>query len=165
VRLLSAHAAITRELSANLLAAHGLTATDYEVLLHLSWAPDGRLRRSELARSVLLTQGGVTRLLHGLEREGLVRSTTSAEDRRVVYAQLTRNGRERLPQAAGTHVADIRRLFTDRFSPEELHTLAGLLKVLPAPTSGPRPRPQRILERSSRPLHLSHQAIREEPLR
>jgi DNA-binding MarR family transcriptional regulator len=142
VRLLSAHAAITRELSANLLAAHGLTASDYEVLLHLSWAPDGRLRRSELAGGVLLTQGGITRLLHGLEREDLVRSTTSEADRRVVHAQLTPNGRERLAQAAGTHVADIRRLFTDRFSSAELRALARLLGALPGTDIGPATTPE-----------------------
>ena len=131
VRLLGVHAAITRELGARLLAKHGLTLTAYEVLLFLSWAPDGKLRRSDLADCVLLTQGGITRLLKGLEDEGLVASTPSTTDRRVSHVQLTASGRSRLAKAAADHVADLNRLFTEHFTPAELQALAGLLDRLP----------------------------------
>jgi hypothetical protein len=47
--LLRAHAASTRELSAALVAEHGLTINDYEALLHLSRAEDRRMRRVDLA--------------------------------------------------------------------------------------------------------------------
>ena len=130
VRLLAAHAAITRELDAAMRAAHGLTLTDYEALLHLSWAPDGRLRRADLARSVLLTQGGVTRMLKGLEAAGLVVSATSEADRRVVHTALTPAGRARLAAAARDHVAAVDRLFTERYAPDELRALAELLARL-----------------------------------
>ena len=131
VRLLAAHAAITRELNARMLGAHGLTLTDYEVLLFLSWAPGGRLRRSDLAESVLLTQGGVTRLLKGLADQGLVASAVSESDRRVVYAELTAEGRRTLERAARDHTADVERLFTAHLSAVELRTLAELLQRIP----------------------------------
>ena len=136
VRLLAAHAAITRELDASMQRTHGLTLTDYEVLLFLSWAPGGRLRRSDLAGSVLLTQGGVTRLLKGLESQGLVTSAVSETDRRVVYAELTGDGRRRLERAARDHTADVERLFTAHLTPAQLRTLAELFGRIP----GARPR-------------------------
>ena len=72
VSFLRSHAAITRELSAQLQREHGLTLNDYEVLLHLSHAEGGMLRRVDLAERVLLTASGITRLLEGLERSGFV---------------------------------------------------------------------------------------------
>lgn len=131
VRLLSVHGVATRHMDARLRAEHGLTLTDYEVLLVLSWARGHRLRRVDVADLVLLSQSGVTRLLEGLEREGLVERTPSGSDGRVTYAQLTDSGLERLREAARTHVADIRSGFTDHFSDEELATLAELLGRLP----------------------------------
>lgn len=152
-RLLSAHAAITRELNARMLSGHGLNLNAYEVLLFLSWAPEGKLRRSDLAASVLLTQGGITRLLRGLEADGLVASTPSAADRRVVYARLTPRGRRRLDRAAADHAADVDRLFTRQFSTGDLQTLEHLLAKLPSPRAVQRKahRPEVAQDRQSPP--------------
>ena len=70
VALVRAHSSATRRLSAQLTADHGLTISDYEVLLRLARAPDRRLRRVDLAEQVLLTASGITRLLDGLEQAG-----------------------------------------------------------------------------------------------
>ena len=102
VSFLRAHAAITRELSVQLQREHGLTLNDYEVLLHLSHAEGGMLRRVDLAERVLLTASGITRLLEGLERAGFVRKQTCASDARVSYAKLTAEGVSKL-RAAGCH--------------------------------------------------------------
>jgi DNA-binding MarR family transcriptional regulator len=132
IRFLRAHAALTRELSAELVADHGLTLNDYEVLLHLARAPERRMRRVDLAESVLLTASGITRLLEGLEHAGLVERVLCDSDRRVAYAQLTGAGLEKLREASRTHIAGIEALFVGRFSDEELATLSGLLSRLPA---------------------------------
>jgi DNA-binding MarR family transcriptional regulator len=107
VRFLGAHAELSGRMDASLRAAHGLSLREYEVLLALSEAPGGRLRRVDLASKVLLTQGGVTRLLESLEREGLSARAAYESDRRVVYAQLTPTGRRRLAAARRTHHHDI----------------------------------------------------------
>ena len=72
VALLRAHATATRRLNAQLTAEHGLTISDYEVLLRLAQAPERQMRRVDLAEQVLLTASGITRLLDGLEQTGLV---------------------------------------------------------------------------------------------
>lgn len=131
VRLLRGHAAITRAMSAQLEADHGLTINDYEALLLLSRAEEGRLRRVDLAERLLLTASGVTRLLDGLERVGLVERAACASDRRVTYAVLTEAGRERLEEASASHLAEVRAFLEERFSGEELVQLTELLGRLP----------------------------------
>jgi DNA-binding MarR family transcriptional regulator len=131
VSFLRAHAAITRELSAQLQGEHGLTLNDYEVLLHLSHAEGGRLRRVDLAERVVLTASGITRLLDGLERAGYVAKDTCDSDARVSYAKLTEEGRARLKAASVTHLRGIDDLFLSHYSGSELTTLAELLGRLP----------------------------------
>ena len=131
VRLMHGHAAVTREMSAQLVADHGLTINDYEALLHLARADERRMRRVDLAERLFLTASGVTRLLDGLEQAGYVDRDSCASDRRVTYAVLTDAGLAKLREAAKSHVADIRLFFETRFSPEELDQLVGLLDRLP----------------------------------
>jgi DNA-binding MarR family transcriptional regulator len=131
VRLLRGHASVTRAMSAQLVAEHGLTINDYEALLHLARAEDGRMRRVDLAERLILTASGVTRLLDGLEVAGLVERASCASDRRVTYAVLTAAGRTKLHEASESHMADIRAYFEGRFSTEELKQLAALLGRLP----------------------------------
>jgi DNA-binding MarR family transcriptional regulator len=134
-RLLQGHAAATRALSADLVREHGLTINDYECLLRLSRADDRRLKRVELAESLLLTPSGVTRLLDGLERAGYVEKGSCDSDARITYAVLTDAGREKLNEAASSHVAQVRAFFEQRFDPDELATLASLLARLPQSAS------------------------------
>ncbi len=127
VRFLRAHAVVLRELSSELVAEHGLTINDYEVLLRLSRADGNRMRRVDLAQEVLLTPSGITRLLEGLERAGYVERVACKDDLRVSYAQLTPAGRAKLRTAGKTHVAGIHRLFLDHFDEDERVLLAELL--------------------------------------
>jgi DNA-binding MarR family transcriptional regulator len=135
-RLLRAHASTTRVLSAELQADHGLTLNDFEALYVLSSAEGGRMKRVELARRLLLSPSGITRLLEGLERAGLVRRTTCPTDLRVAYAELTREGRERLEAASCAHVGSIRALMEEHFSEDELDGLGEMLGRLPGVAEG-----------------------------
>ena len=131
IRFLRAHAAVTRELSSRLEAQHGLTLSDYDVLVQLYFAPDYKLRRVDLARVVILTASGITRLLDGLERSGWVAKARCASDARVTYAVLTEAGVTKFEDAQRTHLADVEELFGSRFDPAERATLAELLGRLP----------------------------------
>jgi DNA-binding MarR family transcriptional regulator len=131
VRFLRAHAALTRELSARLEALHELTLSDFDVLIQLYYAEGRRMRRIDLARTVLLTASGITRLLDGLESCGLVAKERCASDARVTYAVLTKAGVKKLEAARESHLADIEELFGSRFSPQEREQLAELLSRLP----------------------------------
>ena len=135
-RLLRAYISTTRLLSAELQEGHGLTLNDYEALLVLSRAEDGRLKRVELARSLMLTPSGVTRLLQGLEDAGLVERASCATDLRITYAQLTDAGREKLGAASNDHIASIHALFEQHFAQDEIETIAEILGKLPGIAEG-----------------------------
>jgi DNA-binding MarR family transcriptional regulator len=125
--LLRAYSSTTRQLNAQLTADHGLTISDYEVLLRLARAPDRRMRRVDLSEQVLLTASGITRLLDGLERSGLVERGSCASDRRVVYAVLTDSGLTKVREASRSHVSQIDDLFAQHFGEDELQTVGDLL--------------------------------------
>jgi DNA-binding MarR family transcriptional regulator len=130
VSLMRAHASATRQLNAQLTAEHGLTLSDFEVLLRLARAPDRRMRRVDLAAEVLLTASGITRLLDGLERQGLVERAACASDRRVVYAVITDCGLATVREAATSHFAQVEELFGGRYDGRELAELESLLTRL-----------------------------------
>lgn len=131
VRFLRAHAALTRELSARLEAEHGLTMSDFDVLIQLYHAEGYAMRRVDIARSVLLTASGITRLLDGLERCGLVAKRSCESDARVSYAVLTAEGLQKIEEARKSHQADIDELFGSRLRKKERRQLAELLGRLP----------------------------------
>ena len=128
--LLRGHAALTRALNADLVADHGLTLNDYEVLLRLSRAPDRQHAAHRPGREVLLTASGITRLLDGLQTSGYVDKAACPSDARVTYAVLTEDGLDKLRSAADVHVAGIRAKFAERYTDEELTVLAELLERL-----------------------------------
>jgi DNA-binding MarR family transcriptional regulator len=89
------------------------------------------MRRVDLSRELGLTPSGVTRLLDAMERDGLVTKGACSVDARVSYAVLTDAGAERLGGASCSHEQSVRALFEERFSSEEIETLASLLGRLP----------------------------------
>jgi DNA-binding MarR family transcriptional regulator len=127
IRLLRAHSALTRELDARLDAAHGLSLRDYDVLVQLYFAPERRMRRVDIARTVILSPSGITRLLEGLERAGWVAKHNCESDARVTWAVLTEEGKEKFEEARTTHLADIEELFSSNFDQSEHDQLAELL--------------------------------------
>jgi DNA-binding MarR family transcriptional regulator len=131
VRLVRAQVAVTRQLSAQLSADHGLSINAYEALLHLARAPDARLRRVDLANGLVLTASGVTRLLDSLERDGFVAREECSSDRRVTYAVLTEVGRAKLREASKSHTRQIRELLGATYDDDELAQLVALLDRIP----------------------------------
>ena len=125
--LLGAHAALTRDLNAALVASHGLTINDYGCLLLLSRAGEEGMRRIDLANDLNLSPSGITRLLDRLEDQGLVAKGECKSDARVSYAILTDDGLAKLKEAAPGHVDDIERRLAAVLSDEEIQTLTELL--------------------------------------
>ena len=133
---LQSHASIVRMLDAELVAEHGMTTRDYEVLLYLAQSSDRKLPMSALAERTMLTRSGITRLVDGLVDCGLIERVACASDARVSYAQLTDDGYEKLRAAGCAHVQSIHRLFLEHFTHEEVDQLASLLSRLPGAHPG-----------------------------
>jgi DNA-binding MarR family transcriptional regulator len=129
--MLRVHSDMTRVLDAELTHRHGLPLSSYEVLLFLADSPDGRMRMSELADSVLLSRSGLTRLVDRLERDGLLEREQCEEDARGYFAAITDRGRALFTDARRTHLAGVRECFLSRFSRDELRTLGELWEQVP----------------------------------
>jgi DNA-binding MarR family transcriptional regulator len=125
--LIRAHSRVVRRLEAELESEHGFTLPAYEVLAHLSEAPDRRLRMTDLAKHAVLTPSGLTRLVDKLSREGLVERQRCGADARVVYAVLTPTGMARLEAAYPTHLRGVREHYLNWLTPAQQRALSDAL--------------------------------------
>lgn len=121
---LRVHAAVTRRLDHDLRARHDLTLSDYEVLLLLATAPEGRLRASEVAERSLLTPAGITRLVDRLSRRGLLERRACPTDARGVLVEITDEGRALFKAAGRDHLRGVRALFLSALDADEQRLLA-----------------------------------------
>ena len=131
IRFVATNAAINRELEARLMGAHGLTLSDYDVLVQLARSPERKLRNIDLAKAVVLTRSGVTRLVDGLEKDGLVMRSSCPSDKRGSFVSITDAGLARLREAAATHLDGVRELFLERLGEEGRAQMDALLAELP----------------------------------
>lgn len=130
ISFLRAHHRVTTQLGAELERGHGMSLPYYEVLLHLAQAPDRRLRMTDLARSVLLSPSGLTRLVDRMERDGVVERVPCQTDARSLYAVLTETGRRRFLQAARTHLRGVKQHFVSRLDESQRGALRCSLERL-----------------------------------
>src|ERR671936_1676984 len=74
-------------------SAAGMSLAEYELLVRISNAEDGRLRMADLADLLLVSKSGVTKLVDRVEQAGLVARESSEEDRRPTFARANQGGR------------------------------------------------------------------------
>lgn len=102
LNLTRARSLLVRDLDEALGSHHGLGLNDLAVLLELQSAPNGRMRRAELARRLAVTTSGVARQLQPLERIGVVGRESNPTDARLALVVLTPAGDRVATQAAAT---------------------------------------------------------------
>ena len=103
------------------------------MLIQLGLNPGRRLHMTALAKQVLMSPSGLTRLVDRLQADGLVRREPSRDDARGTFTVLTPAGFDRLRRAAPAHLAGVRQHWLQHFSDVELRTLQTLLdRVAPA---------------------------------
>jgi DNA-binding MarR family transcriptional regulator len=116
------------------LARVGMKVEEFDVLVHLAWAPSQTLRLQELTASMVVssafTRSGITRLLDRMHRDGLVRRTLSKQDRRRFDVSLTAKGRRTFEQAWPDHAAGIQRYFVEGLGQGDLGELGRILPHL-----------------------------------
>lgn len=126
---LYAHAAVIEKLNAELEAERQMPLTWYDVLIQLQGA-GGRARMQELARSILFSKSGLTRLVDRMERAGLVRREACADDGRGTFAVITAAGSRALAKARSVHHRGIEAHFARHLTPAELRAIESGLRKL-----------------------------------
>ncbi len=122
-QFLRAHATITQALEAELVRSHDLPLAWYDVLVNLNRAPQGRVRMQELARSVMFSRSGLTRLVDRMVQAGLLTREPCPGDRRGTFAAITSEGRKRLRAASGVHLRGVYEHFARHLDDRDVATL------------------------------------------
>jgi DNA-binding MarR family transcriptional regulator len=128
--LIQAHSVLVGRLERDLLDQRSLPLSWYEVLLHLSRAPEGAMRMQDLSEAVLLSKSGVTRLIDRMEEARLVSRRSCAADRRGTYATITEAGAEAFRLATPIHLKGIQEHFGRHLSVDESRQLRTLLRKI-----------------------------------
>jgi DNA-binding MarR family transcriptional regulator len=112
----------------------GMSLEQFDVLVHLAWAPSVTLPLHELTASMVvadaLSRSGITRLLDRMERDGFITRTVSTTDRRRFDVTLTPSGQQRFEQAWPGHANGIGRYFVEPLAPRDISELARILDRL-----------------------------------
>ena len=119
-------AALDRELTADRHVADiGVTAAQFIVMARLA-AAERRKSASDLCKEMSYDAGAMTRMIDRLESKGLIRRARCPQDRRLVYLEMTDQGRAAYPHLREISMA-IQNRFLRGFSRADTRQLEGLL--------------------------------------
>ena len=128
--LARAHAAITGRMQEALTAAGMPPLPWFEVLASIAEAPEQRLKMGELAEALVITRGGLTKLVDRLIKAGLLERTFCETDRRVSYATLLPAGAELLEEMRPVVSGELDVAFDGNLSDGEADVLRETLERL-----------------------------------
>jgi DNA-binding MarR family transcriptional regulator len=126
--LLNAHASIVARVEQALAAAELPPLAWYDVLWAVRRAPDKRIRMAELADSLTLSRGGITKLVDRLAAAGLLRRERAADDGRGLFAVLTDAGDEMLRRMWPVYARVLRETIVNSLEPHEAAAIAAALE-------------------------------------
>lgn len=135
--LCRAHAGVTGRLQEALTDAGLPPLAWYEVLDAIASAPQPRLKMGDLASALVISRGGLTKLVDRLVKAGLLERVFCAEDRRVSYAALTAAGREVFEEMQPVVIGELRSAFTQSLSARQASALRDALVKINTATCSP----------------------------
>jgi DNA-binding MarR family transcriptional regulator len=121
------HAAVSQRLQEALAQGDYPPLPWYEVLAAVAEAPDQRMRMGDLAEALVITRGGLTKLVDRLVKAGLLERTFCETDRRVSYATLMPAGRELLAEMRPVVIAELKVAFAANLSVRQAKELRDTL--------------------------------------
>lgn len=121
---LDLHAQLAGRLHRDLQRTSGLSLPDYDILVHLTDVPEGRLRVLELADGLQWEKSRVSKQVARMAARDLVAKEECESDGRGAYVVLTPTGRRAIEDAAPAHVESVQQLVFDALEPSEVRTLA-----------------------------------------
>ena len=130
------HAAISGRLQEALTAAELPPLPWFEVLATLDRAPEQRLKMGDLAEALVITRGGLTKLVDRLIKAGLLERTFCETDRRVSYATLLPAGAELLGEMRPLVRAELASAFSANLSVEQAEELRSMLEQVRSSACG-----------------------------
>jgi DNA-binding MarR family transcriptional regulator len=127
IALTQTHAAVTGRLQEVLTAAELPPLPWFEVLATLDRAPEQRLKMGELAEALVITRGGLTKLVDRLIKAGLLERAFCETDRRVSYATLLPAGVDLLEEMRPIVRAELAAAFSAKLTVAQAEELREML--------------------------------------
>jgi DNA-binding MarR family transcriptional regulator len=124
------HAAVSQRLQEALAQGDYPPLPWYEVLATVAEAPEQRMRMGDLAEALVITRGGLTKLVDRLVKAGLLERTFCETDRRVSYATLLPAGIHMLEDMRPVIVGELELAFSANLSIAQANELRGTLDRL-----------------------------------
>ena len=132
---LRAHAALMREMESDIQRAHGISISWYDVLTQLSLAEGKRMTQTRLGQRMLISGGGISRLVDRMAKEGLVVRRASKKDRRASFVVLTKKGEEILDLTSPQVLETVEQGFLRHLREDEMPSISNLLERVLGETS------------------------------
>ena len=136
IAIAQTHAAVTGRLQEALTAAELPPLPWFEVLATLDRTPEQRLKMGDLAEALVITRGGLTKLVDRLIKAGLLERTFCETDRRVSYATLLPAGAELLEEMRPIVRAELAVAFSANLSVEQAEELRTTLERIRSSACG-----------------------------
>ncbi|GHJ41729.1 MarR family transcriptional regulator [Streptomyces sp. TS71-3] len=122
--------ALRAELTSRMQSESAMSPGDYAVLLALHDTDGHRLRSSRLAEVIGWERSRLSHHLGRMERRGLILREECAADSRGAEVVMTDEGAAAFRRASLPHLRDVRRLFVDALTPEQLAEAEGIARAL-----------------------------------
>lgn len=130
--LLAMMSTLREQMDRQLQQEAGVPHAYYEILVHLSEAPERMLRMSELADRAQSSRSRLSHAVARLEQKGWVRRVACPSDKRGLHAVLTDEGFAALAAAAPGHVGTVRRVVFDPLTSEQVAELRAISEAIVA---------------------------------
>jgi DNA-binding MarR family transcriptional regulator len=104
--------------------AFSLDPAEAETLLRLTRSPDRRMPMAALAREAAFSTGGFTKIADRLAKRGLVERAPCADDRRVVYLELSGAGAALADELQGLVAGIVQKTYIDVLGAERAAMVA-----------------------------------------
>lgn len=130
------HAAISLRLQDALAAASFPPLPWYEVLATVAESPERRMKMGDLAEALVITRGGLTKLVDRLVNAGLMERTFCDTDRRVSYATLLPAGADLLAEMHPIVIAELKTSFAANLTAAQAKDLSEALDRVRASACG-----------------------------
>jgi DNA-binding MarR family transcriptional regulator len=121
--LAQTHAAVSGRLQEALAQAELPPLAWFEMLAAIAAAEEQRMKMGELAEALVITRGGLTKLVDRLVKAGLIERTFCDTDRRVSYATLLPAGAELLEEMVPVVSAELELAFAARLTERQADDL------------------------------------------
>lgn len=119
---------LVNEQSKPLIAEFGLTPASFEALMTLRGQPEPwQMTPTDLFRAILISSGGMTKVLHQLESDGLIARVDNPHDQRSRFVRLTPAGKDRAEASMEAVAQQDKEVLEQALSEQQIGQLAKVL--------------------------------------